>query len=182
MSFLFDFYTKAYNRLRKILPPEKTIVFHDGFRCTSWNRFFRKSKFENVALDTHIYIFAMENFVPIAKPWVYKIYLKACMSQVRKAQRDIPVIVGEWCICSRYADRMGSMKPGPEYARLQKEKYQEIAAMELEAWKETAGWFYWNYQLLRDRSVPTDMSWKESWDLARCLKNGWLTREAIEQS
>lgn len=180
LPFLRDFYTRAYQRIRKYMPTDKTIVFHDGFRCTAWNRFFRKAKFENVALDTHIYIFAMENFVPIAKPWVYRLYLKACMAQVRKAQKDIPVIVGEWCICNKYADSMAkAVMSQTERIAEQKRKYREIALMELNAWRETAGWFYWNYQLLRDRDTPTDESWKESWDLCRCLKNGWLTSEDI---
>ncbi len=178
LPFLRDFYTRAYQRIRKHMGEDKTIVFHDGFRCTAWNRFFREAKFKNVALDTHIYIFAMENFVPFAKPWVYKIYLNACMHQVRKAQKDIPVIVGEWCICNKYANGMEkTVMSQQERSEKQKEKYREIAAMELKAWQETAGWFYWNYQLLRDRTTPTDESWKESWDLSRCLKNGWLKKE-----
>ncbi|MBQ8093390.1 MAG: cellulase family glycosylhydrolase [Clostridia bacterium] len=182
LPFLRDFYTRAYQRIRKYLPEDKTIVFHDGFRCTAWNSFFRQAAFKNVALDTHIYIFAMENFVPFAKPWVYKIYLNACMRQVRKAQKDIPVIVGEWCICNKYANKMEqSVMTVQERAEKQKAKYREIAAMELSAWKETAGWFYWNYQLLRDRETPTDESWKESWDLSRCLRNGWLQKEDFNQ-
>ena len=181
LPFLRDFYTKASQRLRKYLPEEKTIVFHDGFRCTAWNKFFREAHFKNVALDTHIYIFAMENFVPIAKPWVYKIYLNACMAQLRKAQKDIPVIVGEWCICNKYANKMEqSVMTQQERAEKQQQKYREIAALELNAWQETAGWFYWNYQLLRDRTTPTDESWKESWDFCRCVKNGWLTKEALK--
>ena len=181
LSFLRDFYEKAYRRIRAHMPEDKTIVFHDGFRCTAWNRFFRKSGFKNVVLDTHIYIFAMENFVPIYMPWVYRIYLSACMAQVRKAQKDIPVIVGEWCICNKYANKMEqSVMTQQERAEKQKQKYREIAAMELKAWSETAGWFYWNYQLLRDRTTPTDESWKESWDLCRCLRNGWLTKSDLE--
>ena len=178
LPFLRDFYTKAYQRIRKYMSEDKTVVFHDGFRCTHWNRFFREAGFKNVALDTHIYIFAMENFVPIAKPWVYRIYLNACMAQVRKAQKDIPVIVGEWCICNKYASKMNqSVMSIEERDRVQTEKYRTIADMELTAWKETAGWFYWNYQLLRDRSKPTDEPWKESWDLWRCIRNGWLKKE-----
>lgn len=178
LPFLRTFYTNAYQRMRKFLPEEKTIVFHDGFRCTAWNKFFREAGFKNVALDTHIYIFAMENFVPIAKPWVYRIYLNACMMQVRKAQKDIPVIAGEWCICNKYANRMGSaIMNSEELDREQKRKYRKIAKMELDAWQETAGWFYWNYQLLRDRQQAFDLSWKESWDFSRCIKNGWLTKE-----
>ena len=168
LPFLRDFYTKAYARIRKHMGTEKTVVFHDGFRCTSWNKFFWEAKFINVALDTHPYIFAMENFVPVAKPWVYKLYLWGVMNQIRKAQKDIPVIVGEWCICNKYADKVYDNK------ELCAARYREIANIELDAWKETAGWFYWNYQLLRDREAPTDQTWKQSWDFARCINNGWL--------
>lgn len=172
LPFLRDFYTKAYARIRKHMGTDKMVVFHDGFRITAWNKFFRESKFENVALDTHIYIFAMENFVPIRKPWVYKLYLNACMATVRKAQKDVPVIVGEWCISNRYAI-------SGETAEIRKARFNEIAKMQLSAWKETAGWFYWNYQLLRDRDKPTDELWKESWDLFRAVRNGWLEPEEL---
>ena len=171
LSFLRDFYTRAYARVRKHMGEEKTVVFHDGFRCTSWNKFFREAKFTNVALDTHPYIFAMENFVPIPRPWVYKLYLAGVMSQIRTAQKDIPVIAGEWCICNKYTDKVYADQ------ELCAARYREIAKIELDAWRETAGWFYWNYQLLRDREAPTDETWKQSWDLSRCLKNGWLDPE-----
>ena len=110
----------------------------------------------------------MENFVPIPRPWVYKLYLSGVMSQIRSAQKDIPVIAGEWCICNKYADKVYADK------ELCAARYREIAKIELDAWRETAGWFYWNYQLLRNREAPTDETWKQSWDLSRCLKNGWL--------
>ncbi len=92
----------------------------------------------------------------------------------------MPVIVGEWCICNKYADRMGNkvMAVG-DYEEKQRSKYREIAEMEPKAWSEAMGWFYWNYQLLRDRETPTDETWKESWDLSRCLKNGWLTKAML---
>ena len=90
----------------------------------------------------------------------------------------MPVIVGEWCICNKYADKAG--KPGtPEARALQTARYREIAQMQLDAWGEAAGWFYWNYQLLRDRDEACDESWKESWDLCRCVRNGWLTKDMI---
>ena len=168
LPFLKEFYTNAYKRLRAILPEEKTIVFHDGFRLTSWNRFFRESGMKNVVLDTHIYIFAMENFIPFAKPWVYQIYININRRQIAQVQKDIPVIVGEWCISNKYANAVQADK---ETCR---KRYREIAAMQLEAWSDAAGWFYWNYQLLRDRTVPTDLPWKESWDLCCCIRNGWL--------
>ena len=171
LPFLREFYTNAYNRIRKHLPEDKAIVFHDGFRLNSWNRFFRESGFKNVALDTHIYIFAMENFVPIAKPWVYNLYIRSNQRAIRRVQKAVPVIVGEWCICNKYANN--SRNTADDTRR----KFREIAALQLDAWREAQGWFYWNYQLLRDRETPTDEAWKESWDLCRCLRNGWLQRK-----
>lgn len=168
MSFLKPFYQDAYRRLRAILPPEKVIVFHDGFRLGAWKDFFVQCGMENVILDTHIYVFAMEHFVPLHQPWIYRLYIRSQMRLLKKAQRYTPVVVGEWCICNQYAYRAAS----PEEQRT---RYQEIAKMQLEAWKRSAGSIYWNYQLLRDRTAPTDEPWKESWDLSRCISNGWLS-------
>ena len=42
--------------LRSILPPDKKIVFHDGFRFGVWDTFFREAGFENVVLDAHWYL------------------------------------------------------------------------------------------------------------------------------
>ena len=178
LRFLKSFYHRAYERIRRHMGEEKTVVFHDGFRFTAWNRFFDEARFKNVVLDTHIYIFAMESFVPVHAPWVYKAYIGINRRQIRNVSRHVPVIVGEWCICNRYAEKMkDSVMSEPDYEEEKQRKYREIAGMELEAWNEGAGWFYWNYQLLRDRETPTDESWKESWDLARCLRRGWLTKE-----
>lgn len=175
MSFLKQFYQDAYTRLRAILLKEKTIVFHDGFRLGSWGDFFVRSGMENVALDTHIYVFAMENFVPIHKPWVYQVYIKSQKRLIKKVQRHTPVIVGEWCICNRYAEKQPESAMLVEKAdAIRRERYREIASMQLEAWKQAAGHIYWNYQLLRDRTAEMDERWKESWDLSRCLNYDWL--------
>ncbi len=167
MKFLKVFYQNAYRRLRSILSEEKTIVFHDGFRLGAWKDFFVKSGMKNIALDTHIYIFAMENFTPVKKPWVYNLYIKEQRAEILKAQKFTPVIVGEWCVCNRYALK------GTDSEEVKK-RYLEIYKMQMEVWRETAGEIYWNYQLLRDRNSPMDELWKESWDLSRCIKNGWI--------
>lgn len=175
MPFLKQFYKDAYARLRTILPKEKVIVFHDGFRLGAWGDFFVKSGMENVALDTHIYVFAMENFVPIHKPWVYQIYINSQKRLIEKVQKHTPVIVGEWCICNRYAEKQPkSAMLAEEAFAVRRERYREMAAMQLAAWNQAAGHIYWNYQLLRSRTEEPDERWKESWDLSRCLINGWL--------
>ena len=175
MRFLRAFYAEAYRRLRRVLPGDKVIVFHDGFRLARWNRFFQSRHMVNVRLDTHIYLFMMERVVPISRPWVYRLYLGACRRLIRRAQEAIPVIVGEWCVSCRYPNRAGRLGPDAQRAC-----FNAVARLQLDAWRETDGWFYWNYQLLRDREAPADLPWKESWDLCRCLRNGWLTKEMIE--
>ena len=175
MKFLKGFYTEAYRRLRAILGEDKVIVFHDGFRLNAWNRFFDESGMKNVMLDTHIYIFAMESFLPLHFPWVYQRYVNINRRMIAKVEKHIPVIVGEWCISNKYATEYARKQGVPirtdaETAR----RFKAIADMQLEAWSQCAGFFYWNYQLWHDRKAPLDDMWKESWDLARCWQNGWL--------
>lgn len=175
LSFLKPFYVEAYNRLRAILPESKTIVFHDGFRLTSWNRFFDEHQFKNVALDTHIYIFAMENFVPIHKLGLYKLYIDINRRQIESVSKHVPVIVGEWCISNKYASEYGKCcVETPEIRAEKRRRFQQVARLQMEAWSVSAGYIYWNYQLWRDRDKPMDLEWKESWDLCRCWKNRWI--------
>ena len=184
IPFLENFYRNAYRRLRKILLENKTIVFHDGFRLRHWGKFFRKEHMKNVVLDTHIYIFAMESFVPIHMPWVYQIYIKSQQRLIERIQRDVPVVVGEWCICNKYAEKAVSGKSAEESSdrsaqaaaqdELRKKRYLEIAAMQLQAWESGAGWIYWSYQFKPNRKEPLDEKWKESWDFSRCVENCWI--------
>ena len=175
MPFLQQFYKDAYTRLRAVLPREKIIVFHDGFRPRAWGDFFVRSGMQNVVLDTHIYVFAMENFVPVHKPWVYQIYINYQKKLIARIQQHMPVIVGEWCICNRYAEKQPkSAVSAEDAASVRRERYRKIAAMQLDAWDTADGHIYWNYQLLRSRTEAPDLSWKESWDLSRCILNGWL--------
>ena len=41
MEFLRDFYTKAYDRIRKHMAADKYVVFHDGFQLHAWKDFSR---------------------------------------------------------------------------------------------------------------------------------------------
>lgn len=175
MKFLKPFYVEAYQRLRAILPEEKVICFHDGFRLTAWNRFFKKNQMKNVLLDTHIYIFAMESFLPFKSMWLYRLYIGAEKMRIRKAQRQIPVVVGEWCICNKYAEKMEkNVMLEQEREETKKTRYNQVAKLELDAWENTRGYFYWNYQLVRDMENDMAEAWKNSWDLRRCWKHGWM--------
>lgn len=174
-SFLEEFYRTVYARLRKILAEDKVIVFHDGFRLRHWGKFFRQEKMKNVLLDTHIYIFAMESFVPIHRPWVYRLYVTSQMRLIERISRDIPVVVGEWCICNRYAEKHRDTETEDKVQEHRKERYREVARLQQTAWNVSAGNIYWSYQFGTDHKKRLDEDWKESWDFCRCAEHGWIS-------
>ena len=147
---------------------EKVIVFHEGFRLGRWKKFFSDNDMKNVMLDTHIYIFAMESFVPFHNLRIYQIYINLNKWLLKRVGKYTPVFVGEWCISNRLANNCCNTEKAAVL-------YRQIADMQMEAWAESAGYFYWNYQLGRDTSVHMDEHWKESWDLRRCWNHQWIT-------
>lgn len=175
VRFLKAFYLEAYQRIRKYLPEEKLIVFHDGFRLKKWKDFFVRNGMKNVMLDTHVYILAMEKLIPVHKTWAYRLFLGRQKRLIDRAQKDTPVIVGEWSLCNLWSETLSEKIMMAEQAdRERREKYQRIARMELNTWENAAGWFYWNYSLTKETDVELAHSWLDSWDLRRCRQNGWL--------
>lgn len=178
MKFLKKFYLDAYRRLRKILPEDKVICFHDGFRLMEWNSFFRKNKMKNVLLDTHIYIHAMEQIIPVHSMWLYRFYIWLETIKIKYAQRKVPVVVGEWCICNLKSEKMSRpVMMEEEWTERYKEICQQVACIELKAWQSAQGYFYWNYELNRDMGRDIAPHWKNSWDLRRCWEKEWLPAE-----
>ena len=114
----------------------------------------------------------MENFVPFHAKWVYQLYMAFNAWQLRRASRHIPVVVGEWCIANRKAQKLADDPAKQEECR---KIFREIADMQLKVWNQTAGHIYWNYQLFRDKKKPFDESWKNGWDLSRCWLNDWIS-------
>ncbi len=174
MKFLKQFYLTAYKRLRSILPPSAVIVFHDGFRLTKWNRFFDENGMKNVCLDTHIYIMSMETYVPFLHFfWVYRIYVAWCRRQIRKVSRHVPVVVGEWSLSNKYALRAGR-RGTPKARDRMRCRFRKVADLELGAWSESAGYIFWNYELLRDKNAKVNAPWKAGFDLRGCWRRGWM--------
>lgn len=168
--FLKDFYVSAYERLRKILKPEQAIVFHDGFRTSPWFRFFRKHRMQNVYLDLHPYIWAMEMYIPFHQPWMHDLYLRRVRMRIRYLRREVPVLVGEWTICTHWSTEL----PDNASASVVTRRFRRTARAELKTFREADGWCYWSWKLLPDGIYRGDERWKESWDMRKCLENGWL--------
>ena len=168
MAFLKKFYLEAYRRLRRVLPPDKVIVFHDGFRMCLWGNFFQRHQMENVCLDVHPYLWAMEMYIPIHNPFVYRIYLKLLELRLWYVRKGIPVLVGEWCICNHYA------VDGPQDRKVKDARFRKVAKMEMRTFRNCTGWFYWSWKLRSDGLYQGEEAWKESWDLSKAVKNRWM--------
>lgn len=180
LSFLKQFYQDAYSRIRAYMPEEKTVVFSDGFRLGSWGNFFNQCGMKNVMLDTHIYIYAMEAFIPIPAWWIYKAYVDYNVREIQRAAKYTPVMVGEWTAeCRRPFQLAGKNgKTEDEQVMIRQQEYQKVCRMQKEAWECSAGWVYWSYQLDRDpegRMRLNEMGHKsmEAWAMRRLWRHGW---------
>ncbi len=172
MKFLKQFYLEAYQILRKYLPEEKVIVFHDGFRLGRWKDFFVKNQMKNVILDTHIYIFAMESYIPIRSMHIYRFFVWWNQKSIGRAAKYTPVVVGEWCIGNRLSIKKYNQM-GKNW-EIRKKIDRELADLQKAAWNVSAGWIYWSYQFNRDIQEPMEFEWMSEWDFRICKEKGWI--------
>lgn len=162
IDFLQDFYTKAYHRLRLHLPVDKAVVFHDAFCLPLWKDFLQRSDFRNVVMDTHMYLSSLEMLGCEQSPAGYAQAIQTHFSaQLQEMSSCCPVICGEWCLDSAYTR---ALPDGP----LRNEGYRQLAQLQLEAWQQCAGSFYWNYKLLNPGEHLA------CWDFLSSLCRGWL--------
>lgn len=188
MEFLHRFYTDAYDRIRPHLAQDKYVVFHDAFRMKVWKDFITQPRFENVMLDTHLYLMAAElegcpQNVPGYLNYIQEHYKK----DIAEVEAYVPIICGEWCMFNSYAvgmDTKGgqSMLNGMELsknteqftAEEKRKIYRAVCAAQLDAWRCGSGYFYWSYKLLLDTvNEPGWIGW-DSWDLGKCADQGWF--------
>jgi hypothetical protein len=144
IDFIRSFYIDAYHRLRAYLPKEKCIVFHDAFmqpfftdengeliEVQLWDDFMKDEQFENIVLDSHLYLFALEGLDHPKTPQEfadsvkkrYESYIKQC---------NFPVIVGEWCLfnpkCIELERQMAALDPQSDaYKEAEKKEMKSIS-------------------------------------------------------
>ncbi|MEZ3502187.1 MAG: cellulase family glycosylhydrolase [Lachnospiraceae bacterium] len=188
LEFLRDFYTNAYNRIRPHMAEDCFVVFHDGFQMKAWKDFLTRPHFQNVMLDTHLYLMLAEQDGCPRTMDGYLAYIEEHYAQdIREVQEYVPVICGEWCLFNSYAvgvDTRGgqSVLNGMEFSgnkerftpEQKKEIYRTLANALLSAWSVGSGYFYWSYKVLLDTcGDPNWIGW-DSWDLGRCVDEGWF--------
>lgn len=160
--FLKDFYIKAYRKIRA-QSDDVTIVFHDGFRIREWDGFFTSPPFEQIIVDTHLYLMEYTPGTGDENLGGYLGHIRNKFSRtVQEMSPQFPLIIGEWCL-----------EPmSPQAAALAPEQrrgfYRSLANAQLTAWDSAAGWFFWSYKLLINGSNL------DGWDLGKSIELGYL--------
>jgi glucan 1,3-beta-glucosidase len=161
-SFLKDFYLEAYRRIRA-RSATVTIAFHDGFRIHEWDGFFNRSEFEHIIVDIHLYL--MEHTFRTGDDDLYG-YLDYIRDRfvpvVSEMSKTLPLIVGEWCVNTMSPS--AAALTGTERLTY----HRALAEAQLQAWKQSVGWFYWSYKLLTED--PT----LDGWSMRRSIDLGYL--------
>lgn len=194
-AFLKTFYEEAYFRVRKYMPEEKYFVFHDGFNLTAWKDFMRDPKYVNVVLDTHQYLMVAESKGCEQTLEDYEQYVKENFAkQIKEMDQYFPVICGEWCLFNSLAcgyDTNGGKNVfnnvenvGESVIEDDKKAqiYRRLANVQIDAWNQGSGYFYWNYKLLIDTVNEQGWIGWDSWDLDRCVNFGWFPVEKGEET
>lgn len=189
LEFLRQFYTDAYRIMRKHMLEEKVVVFHDGFELNKWKDFIRNKEFKNVVLDTHQYLMVAEILGCEKSTKGYVKFIKENYEKdIEEVQKYCSIICGEWSLFNSYGtgvDTQGGQSPlnGVEATKEaltqdeKKELYFSIAQAQLNAWKRGRGYFYWNYKLLLDTVNEQGWIGWDSWDLGKCVAQGWFPIE-----
>lgn len=178
-DFLYNFYTKAYNELRMVLPKDKVIVFHDGFDLSMWKDFFQGQNFDNVMLDTHHYlVFDKDPSTENLKG--YTAHLKQLGEQISEVSQYVPVVTGEWSLFNHFISKL---TPNPLHAKDPLERaeqeaeikafYESLWEASVSAWNNGEGYFYWTYKLNIDTVNEPEKFGMDCWDLSRALAKRW---------
>jgi len=143
IKILEDFYKKGYETVRKYCNDNVFVVISDAFRPNSWNKFFKINKYKNIALDTHFYqCFTEEN----KNMKINKFFSKSKRewgSLIRKTQRNVPIIAGEWSLgidinnCD-FLNNSGDQRCVNTCSSFGKHQ--------IDIFNKSLAWFFWTYK------------------------------------
>lgn len=192
-DFLCWFYVHVYDLLRKYMPVDKAIVYHDAFHLKFWKGFMKEEKYQNVWLDTHQYLMGAESMGCEQTTSGYVRYImENYYRDIEEMKQYMPVICGEWCLFNSLAvghdtkggqtvlnglhgDGKEAMTPDEK-----RELYRLIAETQIAAWNKGDGYIFWSYKLLIDTVNDPDWIGWDAWDLGRCYDLGWFPKQFRE--
>lgn len=189
-EFLYDFYQRAYEILRPILPNDKVIMFHDGFDLSKWHAFFTENDFENVVLDTHQYLMVAEMEGAELNPAAYEKAMNQIGDQIAEVNEYVPVFVGEWTLFNSYTagiNTQGGINPTQQEFKGAKhldpaelaKVYQKLWQIQVANWNRGIGYTFWTWKLNIDTiNEPAWYGW-DSWTASRALDRHWINPKDI---
>ena len=160
-AFLKDFYRRAYERIRA--RSDARVVFHDGFRMSEWVGFLDGAGFENIVVDTHLYVMWHTLEAPESELAEYLAHVARRFGDtLRVYSAYFPILVGEWNVDTKAPKAAGLAGAGRrDYAR-------RLAAAHLAAFAPAVGWCYWSIRNHGPACVA------DLWDLTRAVELGYL--------
>lgn len=183
---LKKFYLTAYDRINPHLAEDKLVVIHDGFDFLVWKDFMQEDKYQNVVLDTHMYLMVAEMQGCEQTIEGYEKFIEEHFAkEIEEMQKYFPVVIGEWCLFNSLACGRdtkggqtilnGAMEEISVVSDEEKKKiYSAIDRAQKAAWAKGSGYFYWSYKLLIDTVNGDDWKGWDAWDLGRCADFGWF--------
>lgn len=136
---LRQFYKKSYEKLTAVTSPGTRIVFHDAFRPLFFSGAIKSRSSHPSVMDIHSYHFG--SWQKQQQPLPSYFYLMGKYKYwLSFLQRKQPIIIGEWSLVI-------SHKTLRRYSKANEIKYlKRHAEVQLAAFENTAGWFYWTYK------------------------------------
>lgn len=136
---LRKFYKEAYARLCKVARPGTRIIFHDAFTPRLLSGAIKMNTNYPVVMDIHWYQFTVlfHSFYSLERYFKKVIHRRRLFNWLQKTQ---PIIIGEWSIVLS-----GKILDGRTKVQ-EIEAFKEHAELQLEAFEDTGGWFYWTYK------------------------------------
>ena len=133
------FYRQAYGHLTKVARPGTRIVFHDAFTPRLLTGAIKPVADFPVVMDIHWYQFAsiVQRFVSLE---TYFAKLKRRPKLIDRLQRKQPVIIGEWSVV------LSGEVLNNRSKKEEDEAFRAHGKLQLDTYKNTAGWFYWTYK------------------------------------
>ncbi len=160
---LRSFYDKGYDIVRRQCGDQVAVVFSDAFKPLTWNKFMADEKYQNILLDTHLY----QCFSPFDKALTVQGHLDKTRHDWGSLGEKIsrPIIVGEWSLGLDKQAFYGMDE------RVQHAATKAFADAQLEAFKQTRGWFFWSY---KTETMP-------GWSYIGCVESGLLPAHAASK-
>lgn len=157
---LRDYYERGYEAVRQWTTTAK-VVLHDGFRLPEWQDFMTGPEYQGVVLDSHLYLGFEETAMQKRDLGAYARLIQERFSDtLAEASRAHDIIVGEWCVANKCAELDHADASTKRWV------HRVIGDLELKAWEQAAGWFFWSYKL--------HVAGRADWDLCQALDRGWL--------